>query len=415
MRVGVVFANSSPSRGGGSTFESTIFNHFSRHVSNHEFVLLDQSCNLLPNDKLVHPSLPLSHAQDLPGKSLALPLVLLGKLKRIAKKVVLKLSPGRISGTSKHTVQDKLNLLQLDLLWYVSPFAWNVSLPYLITVWDLEHRKQPWFPEVSNSGWTWDQRESFYRDSLPKASAVVVGTETGKNEVIRFYNVSAGNVVVNPFPVPHMINARNIERENIPDHLAEISSHPFFVYPAQFWPHKNHYALLHAFNTVCAKCSSKPKLVLTGADKGNLTYIKSIARSLGVIDDVVFAGFVSAELLAYLYKTAVALVYPSFFGPDNLPPLEAMLHSCPVIAADIPGVSDQLEDCALLFNPNDYDRLAELMLSFLRDPGLRNEYIIKGNYLASLRQVDSYFQTIECCLDTLEGYTRCWDRNYVHT
>jgi glycosyltransferase involved in cell wall biosynthesis len=34
-------------------------------------------------------------------------------------------------------------------------------------------------------------------------------------------------------------------------------------------------------------------------------------------------GFVSHEELSALYKNAVALVFPSFFGPDNLPPLEA--------------------------------------------------------------------------------------------
>jgi glycosyltransferase involved in cell wall biosynthesis len=42
------------------------------------------------------------------------------------------------------------------------------------------------------------------------------------------------------------------------------------------------------------------------------------------------------------------LRYPSFFGAENLPPLEAFALGCPVIAADMPGAREQLGDAAIL-------------------------------------------------------------------
>ena len=43
----------------------------------------------------------------------------------------------------------------------------------------------------------------------------------------------------------------------------------------------------------------------------------------------------------------------SLFGPENLPPLEAMALGCPVVAADVPGAREQLGDAALRVPPID--------------------------------------------------------------
>ena len=50
------------------------------------------------------------------------------------------------------------------------------------------------------------------------------------------------------------------------------------------------------------------------------------------------------------YKYAVALVMPTFFGPTNIPPLEAFALGCPVITSNIYGIPEQVGDAALLVN-----------------------------------------------------------------
>jgi len=99
---------------------------------------------------------------------------------------------------------------------------------------------------------------------------------------------------------------------------------PFFLYPAQFWPHKRHVLLLEAFRIVCNQ-NSDCKLIFTGGDKGNLNHVMDVAKSLDIASRVEFRGFVTASELAGLMKDAHCVVFPSQLGPSNLPPLEAAM------------------------------------------------------------------------------------------
>jgi len=45
------------------------------------------------------------------------------------------------------------------------------------------------------------------------------------------------------------------------------------------------------------------------------------------------------------------MIMPTFFGPTNIPPLEAIAVGCPVAVSNIYGMPHQLGDAALYFNP----------------------------------------------------------------
>jgi hypothetical protein len=78
----------------------------------------------------------------------------------------------------------------------MEPCSEPLSIPYIATVWDLEHRKQPYFPEVSTTGWTWSARENVYKALLPRASMVITGTFAGKEEVVRYYHLNPANIMI---------------------------------------------------------------------------------------------------------------------------------------------------------------------------------------------------------------------------
>ena len=91
-----------------------------------------------------------------------------------------------------------------------------------------------------------------------------------------------------------------------------------------------------------------PDIVFVGADKGTQKHVMAEAEALGVARRVHTLGFVDRERLVALYQHAEALIYPSLFGPDNLPPLEAMALGCPVIAARVDGADEQIGDAGIL-------------------------------------------------------------------
>jgi hypothetical protein len=55
-----------------------------------------------------------------------------------------------------------------------------------MSVYDLNHRLQPEFPEVSAFG-EFDRREYLYENVCRYATLVVVDSEVGKEDLLRFY------------------------------------------------------------------------------------------------------------------------------------------------------------------------------------------------------------------------------------
>jgi glycosyltransferase involved in cell wall biosynthesis len=270
----------------------------------------------------------------------------------------------------------------------------------------LQHRLQPFFPEVSIGEW-WQQREGHYATVIRRAAYVIVGTEAGKQEVERFYGIPAERVRVLPHPTPRFaLNGRSADPRAVLNKYGLKAG--FLFYPAQFWPHKNHAGLLRAVRLLRERYGIVFDLVFIGSDKGNLQYIRSLTAKLNLSGQVHFLGFVPSEDLVALYKSAFALTYASYFGPDNLPPLEAFALGCPVIASRVSGAEEQLGDAALLFDPKNPDQLADTIRMLHENPDLRAELIQRGRERALRFTGKDYVEGIFALLDEFEPFRCCW-------
>ena len=148
--------------------------------------------------------------------------------------------------------------------------------------------------------------------------------------------------------------------------------------------------------------------MLVGSDKGNLTYVRKCAELHNLQKQVHFAGFVSRQELAALYRNALALTFVSFFGPDNLPPLEAFALGCPVIAANVSGAREQLGQAALLVDPKEPRAIAEAVLRLHHRPELREDLIELGRERARQFTGKQYIEAILQIIDDFEPIRRCW-------
>jgi glycosyltransferase involved in cell wall biosynthesis len=84
------------------------------------------------------------------------------------------------------------------------------------------------------------------------------------------------------------------------------------------------------------------------------------------------------RLTPRFYSHALALVMTTFFGPTNIPVLEAWAASCPVITPNIRGIREQVEDAGLLVDPGDVPAIAEAIWTIYSDSELRKKLINKG-------------------------------------
>lgn len=238
-----------------------------------------------------------------------------------------------------------LKAQDVQLLFYLTPQVQINNFPYIITNWDLAHKSTFAFPEFSMNG-QFDYREKYFSKILNEALLICCESEQGKLEIENAYAIEPSKIKILPMFAGNIIDDEvSIVK---PKWLDDGSS--FFLYPAQFWPHKNHYNLILAFKDFL---SSHPnfKLVLTGSDKGNLSYINEVIIKNGITSNIIIAGFVDNSILKWLYKNAKGLVFPSFLGPTNMPLLEAQHFGCPIACSNLKGHKALLLNEAIYFEP----------------------------------------------------------------
>lgn len=326
--------------------------------------------------------------------------------KALWQKARYPLSPfKKASGRERHILAT-LRQHHVGITWSFCPRCLSLDIPYIVTVWDLEHRLHPFFPEVSLGG-EYDLREERYTQMLRRATYVLTGTRTGQRQIATLYQVPLERIKVVPYPTPAFAFEPSAASEEAVQEKYGIGK-DFLLYPAQFWPHKNHVTLLLALKHLRVHFGLRPPLVLVGSDKGNRPYIQEMIDQLDLSTQVHLLGFVPRPDLLALYRKAYAMVFASFFGPDNLPPLEAFALRCPVIASDIEGAREQLEDAALFFKVSDEASLAETIRSLYEEPELRIRLIEKGLQKASGWTAADYVKSVFRLLDAFSTVRRNW-------
>jgi glycosyltransferase involved in cell wall biosynthesis len=284
-----------------------------------------------------------------------------------------------------HSLSDFLKQADVSVVWAVQPLSGPLSIPYVTTSWDIAHRISPFFPEFSSeSNGEWLRREKSTLQTLQRAMGVVVGTQTGAEEVVVAYGINRSRTWVVPFFAP----SYHFEKNSVNRNSDQI------LYPAHFWPHKNHRTLILALAEVVRTTSLKPKLVLVGSDKGSMSVIRKLVTELDLDDFVQFTGFVSDLELINLYLSSKFMIYPSLIGPDNLPPLEALAYGCPISVSDIPGAREQLEESSTYFDPRSIEAIANQIIEGISNPNFGLDKIDAAKLLVQTRSVKTYVHSV---------------------
>lgn len=306
------------------------------------------------------------------------------------------------------TCNEAAKYFSLDLIYFAFPINTFVECPYIYTIWDLGHRTTPYFPEVSRSGWLWQEREDTYENMVYRASYIITGNEEGKKEILENYPVTADKIRIVEFPVADFCKG---EEKKPPFDLPK----KFFFYPAQFWPHKNHICIINALKILKEKDGFTPTVVFSGVDWGNKDYIISKIKEYNLETQIIFAGFLLDGELKYLYTHATGMIFASLMGPNNMPPIEATYLHCPVIITDLDGHKEQLKDTALYFNGYKPEELANHIKSFLCDKNAREKIIEKEVLLGKEFENIRYFSKILNIIDDFHLIRNTWgkDFNYI--
>lgn len=302
---------------------------------------------------------------------------------------------------------------KIDLVYFVSPTAVAQMLErlnYIATVWDLCHLDEVEFPEVRYDR-EFERRESLYRSTLSKAVAVLVDSVVSKEKIVRHYSLDNNRVYVMPFSPA--ISTELTEQQYLNGYI-DIKNryrinYDYIFYPAQFWSHKNHVYLLQVLKTLEQNYDIRLGAIFAGGDAGgNLAYVEKVVQDLGLEDQIRFAGFVSSEEIPYLYRQSIAMVMPTYFGPTNLPPLEAFRLGVPVLYPDKPGLREQVGNAALLMNLESPENCASQLHMLMTNKQIRKELIANGYKLIDDYKEDRQLESLVNILKAFRIKRECW-------
>lgn len=391
MKIGLYLFDTPAGLGGGHVLRNDLAVAAAASQGRHSFEMLYQ------------PSLSPEHDRRLPAR--------IGR--KLLRSVGIPTPPPPLTTTEiarrkRATLLADVSRLKLDMVWFSHYEPIQADVPYILSIFDLQHRLQPWFPEIAANG-QWELREQTWKEAIRRASIVTVGSEEARQQLCHFYGIHLDNVKAIPFPTPQKAIAAS--KAGRPD--ADIRSKygirgDFLFYPAQFWPHKNHVNLLKALSILVHERKREITLVMTGADHGNQAYVESWARKLEIERATRFCGLVPYDDVLAFYKQASALSYVSFFGPENLPPLEAMALRCPVVLSGIKGTQELFSDTVLYVDPRSPDSIAAAIERVLDFPDESGERAARAQALAVQNSTEKYMSALQGILDDFAPVRDCW-------
>lgn len=295
----------------------------------------------------------------------------------------------------------------VDLIYFAEPSERATTLQklnYIITVWDLCHRDTPEFPEVREFN-RFNGRENLYCQALAPSIAVVTDSDTLAGKISRRYGVDRERILPMPFsPGPFLSEASATSTQDV---LAKYQIiYGYFFYPAQFWSHKNHIRILEAL-LILRQEGSNPIVVFSGGDMGNRKIVERFIARNDLAGQVKILGFVPTEDMRGLYSGCQAVVMPTYFGPTNLPPMEAWMIGKPLIYSS--HLREQTGDAAILVDPDNAKELAEALKASM-DDRLCAELVVKGHVRLQEVEVqrDAAESELLAHLVRFETRSRCW-------
>lgn len=402
MRVGFYVGKLDAQIGGGFTYIETFLNILESLETQHQFVVF----HLGDTPQYIYKKIQFVRLDTAPFAA-SFFYKLGGWRSYTYHKIIrfFQLGKSKFGQWGRSPLQKTLERHKIAFFWFIYPTPQLVEVPYALTIWDLQHRNQPYFPEVGSVG-EWHYREAYYQDFVPRATAVITSHDIFKTEMALHYGLPHFRMHNLPHPTPHFA-ARfltNFEKKTLKTPI----SAPYIFYPAQYWSHKNHVVILESLRILKAR-GINVHAAFVGSDKGNKAYIQQKIKDLDLQENVHLLGFVERDELIALYQNALALVFASFFGPENLPPLEAMCFQCPVICADFEGSAAQLEDSVLYFEKTNEEDLADKIALFLNDNALRQKFIEKGIVQANKYTENALAPNVLNLLNGFEKIRRNWE------
>lgn len=306
----------------------------------------------------------------------------------------------------------------LDLL-HVPHF--NVPIFYrgkfVVTIHDLIHHSFSETSATTRNPIIFNLKRIAYKKvishAVKKSRKVIVPSNFVKDQVANHFKISLLKVVVtyeaaeeeySNYPLP-ATNYKLLEKFSI--------RKPFLIYVGNAYPHKNLDRLLDAFQILVrqhSRSGHKPassehsfasfnhsrsgqkaipskhsgsekmlNLVIVCARDVFAKRLEERIDSLNLLSRVTLTGYIEANELSEIFKSAEAYVFPSLSEGFGIPGLNAMASGLPVVCSDSPTLREIYGKAAMYFDPTSPEDIAKKIREVLSDSKKKASLIKLGS------------------------------------
>lgn len=205
-----------------------------------------------------------------------------------------------------------------------------------------------------------------------RAEKIICISEATKNDLLSRFKVSPDKCVV---VYPGTKDFSQVTEEALP---VPERGYLFFVGTAK--ERKNLLNLVRGF-LLAIKRGVACDLVIGGRFDASSLYGQTITQEIARASAetrVRVLGRISDGQLLYLYKHAIAFVFPSRLEGFGMPVVEAMSLGVPVLTSTASSLPEAAGDAALLVDPEHVDHIANALERLTKDDTLRATLVEKG-------------------------------------
>lgn len=292
----------------------------------------------------------------------------------------------------------KYYLCKHDILF--SPFGamclWNKNIPTISIIYDLQYK---FFPQFFSHEERKLRNEIFINQCI-RSDLIITISDTTKKDVMH-YNKNISNqiktiYIQNSFVIPE--RHKTIFLEKFADKF-KIKAKSYFLYPANFWKHKNHKLLVSSFIEFL-KINSNFVLVFTGEDCYEKNEIKKIVNKNDKYKhNFIFLPYLPKKELNIIFMNAKGIIFPTLFEGFGIPLIESINFGLPVAYSNIDAHIELISQIPIFnkrylfsFDPKNKNEIIDAFIFLARAPNLKkpvsfmnNIANMTSNYVAEFR------------------------------
>lgn len=225
------------------------------------------------------------------------------------------------------------------------------------------------YPEFFSEEAIRNRNEKYRR--IASGQYLVLSSEDAKKDFLHFFPNYSCRIAVVPFVsyIEKMVRSLDYEKEKKFLQSHNLTQYCYYCVCNQFWKHKNHIVVFKAIKELAIKgLASNVKFVFTGqmSDDRNPAYINELRKYADdplIKNRIIILGFLPREDQLIIIKNAKAVIQPSLFEGWGTVVEDSKVLDKTIFLSDISVHREQKSDKCILFNPNDYMELADIILN----------------------------------------------------